>query len=119
MTTVLVSFNANSKSWFKIGITSLEGSTIDVEQVAIVYNNLTRNLAILDSSPSYTDLTSQPNFVMKNGVRSLLHCNCHSQIILEKYNLSIFQHLTYKSPVWYYEKAYTKLIRRIIKLLSH
>ena len=108
MTTVLVDFNANSKSWSKIGITSLEGSTIDVEQVAIVYNNLTRNLPILDSSSSYSDLTSQPNFVMKNGVHSLLHCNCHSQIILAKYNLSIFQHLTYKRTVSYYEKPDTK-----------
>ena len=71
---------------------------------------------ILNSSTSCIDLilTSQPNLVMESGIHSLLHSNCHHQIVFAKFNLSLFYPLPYGRAVWYYERANTELMRRAI-----
>ena len=71
---------------------------------------------ILNSSTACIDLilTSQPNLVMESGIHSLLHSNCHHQIVFAKFNLSLFYPLPYGRAVWYYERANTELMRRAI-----
>ena len=51
---------------------------------------------------------------MESGIHSSLHSNCHHQIVVAKFNLSIFYPLSYERTVWYYERANTELIRRAI-----
>ena len=53
---------------------------------------------------------------MESGIHSLLHSNCHHQIVFAKFNLPIFYPPPYERTVWYYERANTEqlLIRRAI-----
>ena len=71
---------------------------------------------ILNSSSSCIDLifTSLPNLVMESGIHSSLYSNCHHQIVLAKFDLSIFYPTPYERTVWHCERANTKLIRRAI-----
>ena len=47
---------------------------------------------ILNNSSSCIDLlfTSQPNLVMGSGFHSLLHSNCHHQVIYGRFSLKIY-----------------------------
>ena len=47
---------------------------------------------ILNNSSSCIDLlfTSQPNLVMGSGFHSLLHSNCHHQVIYGRFSLIIY-----------------------------
>ena len=51
---------------------------------------------------------------MESGIYSLLHSNCHHQIVFDKFNLSIFYPPSYERTVWYYERPNNELIRRAI-----
>ena len=51
---------------------------------------------------------------MESGIHSLLHSNCHHQIVFAKFDLSIFYPLPYERTVWNYERANTELIRSAI-----
>ena len=93
MTIVLGDFNAKSNNWCKTDITSIEGSKIDTIANSYGLNQLIQEPThIINSSSSCIDLifTSQPNLVMESGIHSLLHSNCHHQIIFAELNLSIF-----------------------------
>ena len=117
MTIVLGDFNAKSNNWCKSDITSLEGSKVDTIANSYGLNQLIQEPThILNSSSSCIDLifTSQPNLVMESGIHSLLHSNCHHQIVFAKFNLSIFYPPPYERTVWYYERANTELITRAI-----
>ena len=117
MTIVLGDFNAKSNNWCKSDITSLEGSKIDTIANSYGLNQLIQGPThILNSSSSCIDLifTSQPNLVMESAIHSLLHSNCHHQIVFAKFNVSIFYPPPYERTVWYYERANTELIKRAI-----
>ena len=114
---VLSDFNAKSNNWSTNDTTSHEGSMID----AVTSNYGLRQLIqepthMLNLPSSCNDLifTSQPNLVMKSGVHSSLHPNCHHQEVFAKFNLSVLYPLPYERTVWFYEKADTELIRRAI-----
>ena len=68
------------------------------------------------NSSSCTDLifASQPNLVMKSGVHSSLHENCHHQTIYAKFNLKIFYPPPYEREIWHYQKANIENIRKAI-----
>ena len=51
---------------------------------------------------------------MESGIYSLLHLNCHHQILFAKFNLSTFYHPPDERTVWYYKRANTELIKRAI-----
>ena len=117
MTIVLSDFNAKSNNWCKADLTSLEGSKIDTIANSYDLNQLIQEPThILNSSLSYIDLifTSQANLVIKSGIHSLLHSNCHHEIVFAKFNLSIFYPPPYERTVWYYERANTEFIRGAI-----
>ena len=118
MIVVLGDFNAKSNNWCKVDITSLECSKIDTITSSYGLSQLIQEPThILNSSSSCIDLifTSQPNLVRESGIHSsLLHSNCHHQIVFAKFNLSIFYPPPYERTVWYYERANTELIRRAI-----
>ena len=121
VTVVLGDFNAKSNNWCKADITSLEGCKTDTIASSYGLNLLIQKPThILNSSSSCFDLifTSQPNLVMESGINSSLHSNCHHQIIFAKFNLSIFYSPPYERTVWYYERANTELIRRVIDQLD-
>ena len=121
MTIVLGDFNAKSNNWCKSDITSLEGSKTDTIANSSGLNQLIQEPNyILNLSSSCIDLifTSQLNLVMKSGIHSSLHSNCHHQIVFAKFNLSIFYPPPYERTVWYYEKANIELIRRSIDQLD-
>ena len=56
--------------------------------------------------------TLQPNLI--SGVHSLLHENCHHQIIYAKLNLKIFYPPLYEREIWHYQKANIENIRKAI-----
>ena len=66
--------------------------------------------------------TSPGNLVMKSGVHSSLHPNCHHQITYAKFNLKIYYppppHTPYEREIWHYEKANADHIRRSIDEFS-
>ena len=102
MTIVLGDFNAKSNNWCKTDITSLEGSKIDTITSSYGLNQLIQESThILNSSSPciYLIFTSQPNLVMESGIHSLLHSNCHHQIVFAKYNLSIFYGPPYERTI--------------------
>ena len=64
-------------------------------------------------------MTRNPHFIdnvsgIESWIHSLLHSNCHHQIVFAKFNLSIFYPPRYERTVWYYERANTELIRSAI-----
>ena len=67
---------------------------------------------MLNSSSSYIDLifTFQPNLVMKSGVHSSPHPNCHYQVVFAKFNLPVFYPPPYGRTVWFYEKTNPELL---------
>ena len=56
--------------------------------------------------------TDQPNLVVDSGVHTLLHPNCHHQIIQCKFNLFIEYPLPYKQQVWDYKFTDTGSIKK-------
>ena len=54
---------------------------------------------------------------MHSGVHPSLHPNCHHQIVLAKFNLTVFYPPPYKRLVWY-QQANTDLIKRAIELFD-
>ena len=53
--------------------------------------------------------------ITDSGVHSLLHPNCHHQIVCAKLNLPIVYPPPYLREIWHYRKANTGLIRCAIK----
>ena len=55
---------------------------------------------------------------MHSGVHPSLHPNCYHQIVLAKFNLTVFYPPPYKRLVWHYQQANTDLIKRAIELFD-
>ena len=74
----------------------------------------------MSNSASWIDLifTSQPNLAMHSCVHPSLHASCHHQIVLGKFNLTIFYRPSYKRLVWHYQQGNTDLIKRAIEFFD-
>ena len=83
MMVVLGDFNAKSKSWCTNDSTKFESCKIDFLRSSLGFHQIINKLThILNNSSSCIDLifTMQTNLVMKSGVHSSLHANCHHQL---------------------------------------
>ena len=92
LTVMIGDFNAKSKDWCSIDITSFEGSELDFLTSQFGLSQIIKEPThILDNSRSCIDLifTSQPNMVIDSGVYASFHANCHHQIIYAKFDLKI------------------------------
>ena len=103
--------------WCSQDSTNFEGITIEnVTYQFGLSRIITEATHILEPSSSCIDLifTTQPNLVVESGVHSLLHPNCHHQIVFAKFNLQIHYPPPYPREMWHYKQANTELIRRAI-----
>ena len=110
-------FTQSSNNWCKNDTISQEGSKLDAVTSNYGLHQLTQGqMQIINSSSSFIELmfTSQSNLVMESGAHSSLHPNCHDQVVITKFNLSILYPRPYKRIVWFYEKADAELIGRAI-----
>ena len=77
---ILDDFNAKTSNWYEHDKTTYEGSKIEATTSQFGLKQLNQEPThILSNSSSFFDpvFTSQPNLVMKSGVHSWLHENCH------------------------------------------
>ena len=72
---------------------------------------------LVGDSSSCIDLRyrSQPDLVLKFGVHSSWHPNCHHQITYAKFNLKIPYTPRYEWEIWHYGRAIVAHIRKAIK----
>ena len=121
LTVMTGDFNAKSKDWCSIDMTSFEGSELDslTSQFGLL-QILKEPTHILDNSRSCIDLifTSQPNMVIYSGVNASLHSNCHHQIIYAKFDLKIFYPPPYERNVWHFKLANSDHIKRAIDIFD-
>ena len=114
-------FNAKSKQWYKIDITSFEGSQRQLITSKFGLSQIiTEPTHILENSKSCIDLlfTSQPNMVMDSGVHASLNPHCHHQIIFAKFNLKVFYPPPHERTVWHFFQANSDLIKRVVDLFD-
>ena len=73
-------------------------------------------MSLIDDLFSWIGLifTSQPNLVIESGVHSLLHENCHHQIILAKFNWKVLYPPPYEQEIWHFNKENFDHIRKAI-----
>ena len=48
---------------------------------------------------------SQHKLLMESGVHSLLHENCHHQLVYPKFNLKVWYPAPYERKIWHYQYA--------------
>ena len=92
LTVMIGDFNAKSKDWCSIDITSFEGSELDFLTSQFGLSQIIKEPThILDNSRSCIDLifTSQPNMVIDSGVHASLQSHCHHQVIYAKFDLKV------------------------------
>ena len=117
MLVVIGDLNAKSKNWHPSDRTTYEGNIIETITSHFGLHRLIHDPRhILGKSSSCIDLifTSQPNMVVKSGVHSSLHANCHHQIVFAKFDLKIYYPPPNEREVWHYQEADSILIRRAI-----
>ena len=121
LTVMIGDFNAKSKDWCSIDITSFEGSELDFLTSQFGLSQIIKEPThILDNSRSCIDLifTSQPNMVIDSGVHASLHANCHHQIIYAKFDLKIIYPPPYERTVWHFKHANSDHIKRAIDIFD-
>ena len=121
LTVMIGDFNAKSKDWCSIDITSFEGSELDFLTSQFGLSQIIKEPThILDNSRSCIDLifTSQPNMVIDSGVHASLHANCHHQIIYAKFDLKIIYLPPYERTVWHFKHAKSGRIKRAIDIFD-
>ena len=121
LTVMIGDFNAKSKDWCSIDITSFEGSELDFLTSQFGLSQIIKEPThILDNSRSCIDLifTSQPNMVIDSGVHASLHANCHHQIIYAKFDLKIIYLPPYERTVWHFKHANSDHIKRAIDIFD-
>ena len=52
---------------------------------------------------------------MESGVHSLLHENCHHQLVCAKFNLKVWYPPPYEREIWHYQHADIDQIKRAIE----
>ena len=90
---IIGDFNARSRKWCCSDKTTYEDKKLESLTSQCGFEQLIIDpIQILESSSSCKDLifTLQPNLVMSSGFHSLLHPNCHHQIIHAKLKWQIF-----------------------------
>ena len=115
LTMVLGNLNAKNKFWFDQDNTSYEGSILnDLMAQYGLTQIIHKQTHMLESSVSYIDVvhTSPENLVTNSGVHSLLHPNCHHQIVFSNFSLKIYYPPPYEPLIWKYEKPNADLIKR-------
>ena len=121
LTVMIGDFNAKSKDWCSIDITSFEGSELDflTSQFGLL-QIIKEPTHILEKSGSCKDLifTSQPKMVTDSGVHASLHPNCHHQIIYVKFDLKIFYPPPYEKTVRHFKHANSDHIKRAIDIFD-
>ena len=107
LTTIIGDFNAKSCSWYSHDKTNFEGTIESITSQFGLNKLINEPIHLLQNSSSCIDLifTSQPNIVVKSGVRPSLHPNCHHQIIFAKFNLKICYSPPYLREASHYKKA--------------
>ena len=121
LTVMIGDFNAKSKDWCSIDITSFEGSELDFLTSQFGLSQIIKEPThILDNSRSCIDLifTSQPNMVIDSGVHASLHANCHHQIIYAKFDLKIIYPPPYERTVWHFKHTNSDRIKRSINIFD-
>ena len=58
---------------------------------------------------------SQHKLLMESGVHSLLHENCHHQLVYAKFNLKVWYPPPYEREIWHYQHANIDQIKRAIE----
>ena len=114
-------FNAKSKDWRSIDITSFEGSETDFLTSHFGLSQIVKEPTdMLDNSKSYIDLifTSQPNMLIDSNVHASVHPNCHHQIIYVNFNLKIAHPPPYERTVWHFKQANSDHIKRFIEIFD-
>ena len=114
-------FNAKSKDWCSIDITSFEVSELDFITSQFGLSQVIKEPThILDNSRSCVGLifTSQPNMVTESGVHASLHSNCYHQIICAKFDLKIIYPPPYEKMVWHFKNANSDHIKRAIDIFD-
>ena len=114
-------FNAKLSTWNSTDSDTHEG--IEIASMTSLYG-LTQMISqpthILPNSSSCIDLlfTNQPNLIIKKGVYSSLHPNCHHQIIYAKINFKIFFPPPYERQIWHYSRANILEIKKSIENIN-
>ena len=96
-------FNARSKSWWYMDITSSEGSQIDsLTATYCLWDFISDPIHTLPSSSTCIDLiiSDQPSLIVNNGVHPSLHTNISHQITYSMFNLIIEYPPLYQPLVW-------------------
>ena len=120
LTVMIGDFNAKSKDWYSIDITSFEGSELDFLTTQFGLSHLIKNQHILNNSRSCIDLifTFQPSIVIDSGVHASLHSNCNHQIIYTKFDLKIIYPPPYERMVWHFKHGNSDHIKREIDIFG-
>ena len=102
LTVILGNFNVKLSLWYNNDITAYDSFKIDgVTSQFELQQVIKEPTHFICDFPSLTDLifTTQPNLLMKSGVKSSLHANCHHHITLPKFSLKIHYPPLYESEV--------------------
>ena len=100
---ILGDFNARSKPWWYMDITSSEGSLIDsLTATYCLWDFISDPTHTLPNSSTCIDLIipDQPNLIVNNGVHPSLHTNISHQITYSMFNLIIEYPPLYQPLVW-------------------
>ena len=113
LTIMIGDFNAKWSNWYLNDITSFEGSKI--EPIASQFA-LFQIIKEPTNSKSCIGLifTSQPNMIMDSGVHSLLHSNCHHQIIYTKFDLKDFYPAPYERTISHFSRTNSDHIKKAL-----
>ena len=114
-------FNAKLSNWNHDDPDTDEG--IEISTITSSYG-LTQIINepthILPNSSSCIDLlfTNQPNMVIKSGIYSSLHPNCHHQIIYANINFKLFFPPPYERRIWHCSRRDTEGLKQSIEYLD-
>ena len=114
-------FNAKSKDWCSIDITSFEVSELDFITSQFGISQIIKEPThILHNSRSCVGLifTSQPNMVIDSGLHASLHSDCYHQIMYAKFDLKIIYPPPYEKMVWHFKNASSDHIKRAIDIFD-
>ena len=120
MMVVLGDFNAKSESWYTNDSTNIGGSKINFLSSSFGFHQIINNPThILNNSSSRINsiFATEPNLVIKSGVHSSLHANCHHQLPYVKFNLNVFYPPSYGREVWHYKFANSDCFKGQLKIL--
>ena len=104
---ILGEFNAKSSNLYQHDKTTYEGSKIEGITSQFGLKQLIQEPTHILSNSSCIDLVSksQPILVMESEVYSLLHENCHHQLVYAKFSLKVGYPPPYEREICHYQSA--------------